>query len=285
MTNGERICVVTGGNAGIGFHIALGLLRSGARVVSIDRDGNPALQAAAASIGLGERLSGYQADLSSQAEVRAVAARIRADCPRVDVLINNAGRHIMARETSVDGLEMNFALNCLAGFQLTSLLLPLLRAAPEARIVNLASEAHRVPGHFKLDDLNTEKAPMAHAYGKSKFGVILWSKALARELRAEGITVNAVCPGLVATGIFENFVPRWVMPLSRLASRLGLMSTPAQGARLPLALALSPEYATTTGRFSGSHSIMRHVPEKRGTDDIPLQQAFIRRLREIAGLA
>lgn len=277
----QKICLVTGGNSGIGREIALGLARSGATVIVIDRVEANDLIAAATAENLQKNLDIYVADMSDQQSIRAVAKTISERYQHIDVLINNAGRHLIERETSVDGLEMNFALNCVGGFLLTELLLESLKAAVAGRIINMASEAHRVPGRFDLDDLNTEHAPMTYAYGKSKFGVILWTKAMADELTGSSVTVNCVCPGLVATKIFANFVPRWLMPVTVAMSKLGLMSSPAQGAKVPLRLALNDAYANSTGRFFGSHVITRHFNEHKGTNNKILQRELLKVMRQI----
>lgn len=276
------IYLVTGANSGIGKEIALALLATGATVIVIDRVEPDMLSEAAETRKLTGNIDGYIADLSNMDSVRNVVNDISSNYETIDALVNNAGRHLMVRETSVDGYEMNFALNCLGSFVLTWLLLDKIKAAPAGRIVNLSSEAHRIPGHFDINDINTENAPMSYAYGKSKFGVILWTKALARQLQDTNVTVNAVCPGLVKTQIFENFVPNWLLPFTVLMTKVGLMSTPEQGAQKPVDLVTSPIYKNTTGEFFGSHFVVKRFSENKGTDNQQLQQQLLNKLISIA---
>lgn len=277
----KKIFVVTGANAGIGKEIALGLLQTGATILAVDRDDATSLKQTALSLQLPGTIDSIVADLSSKFSLQAAAAEIIERYPHIDALVNNAGRHLMARETSADGYEMNFALNCLGSFMLTWLLMEPLKASEAGRVVNLASEAHRVPGFFDINDLNTEHSPMSYAYGKSKFGIILWTRAMARHFQGTSVTVNAVCPGLVKTRIFENWVPAWLLPFTVLMTKTGLMSTPAQGARKPIDLVLSPEYSGVTGKFYGSHCLLKHVPANKGTNDQQLQQLLMDTLLDI----
>ena len=244
-----KTCLVTGGSDGIGYAAALELARMGARVVIAGR--NPAKTAAvAASIieDTGNSSVRYLlADLSSQAEVRRLAAQVTAELPRLDVLINNAGAVFLSRRRSVDGIEMTFALNHLGPFLLTSLLLDLLRGSSPARIVNVSSGAHFSARDFRLEALpRLDGSGGYRAYARSKLCNILFTYELARRLEGSGVTVNALHPGLVRTNIARNngILGRVV---NFLIGAGGVNAT--KGARTMIHLASSPEVDGLTGRY------------------------------------
>ncbi|MCG8668089.1 MAG: SDR family NAD(P)-dependent oxidoreductase [Pseudomonadales bacterium] len=273
--------LVTGANSGIGKEIALALLKTGANIIVIDKVKADELLSESSVRQNKGTIDAYIADLSSTVSIKDVVEQISTKYSHIDALVNNAGRHLMAREESVDGYEMNFALNCLGSFTLTWLLLDKLKAAQAGRIINISSEAHRVPGHFDMNDINTNNAPMSYAYGRSKFGVILWTKALARKLQDTSVTVNTVCPGLVKTQIFENFVPKWLLPFTVLMTKVGLMATPEQGSRKPVELLLSQKHKDSTGKFYGSHAVLKQFSENKGTDNQQLQNELLNKLISI----
>ena len=202
-----KTCLITGGSDGIGYTAARELARMGARVVIVGRNaaktdaaveriiaetGNPAV----------ERLL---ADLSSQREVRRVAAEALERLPRLDALLNNAGAIFLSNRRSVDGIEMTFALNHIGYFMLTNLLMDRLRESAPARVINVSSSAHGSPGRFRLEDLPKPGSNRGYrAYSRSKLCNILFTYELARRLDGTGITVNALHPGLVQTNIARN---------------------------------------------------------------------------------
>jgi retinol dehydrogenase 14 len=244
---GEDV-IVTGATSGIGRETALGLARMGASVAIVARDrrrGEETLEALrSASTGGAPRL--FLADLASLAEVRVLAAELSRALPKLDVLVNNAGAIHMTRKVTVDGFEMTFAVNHLAPFLLTNLLLPRLVASAPARVVTVASEAHRSKA-LDFDDLQSERgyAPF-RVYGRSKLANILFSSELAGRLAGTGVTSNSLHPGVVATSFGKND-PGWM----RLLVTLGrpFLSTPAQGARTTLHVASAPELAEVSGRY------------------------------------
>ena len=269
----NKVCVVTGTCSGIGQQIAYRLLELGHYVIMIDKFHPDDTINEMTKI----KPKGFEfhlADLSDQESIRTLSVRLIEKHPSIDILVNNAGRHIVERETSIDGFEMNFALNCLGTASLTLHLLSSLQRAPSGKIVNIASEAHRFPGRFNFEDINTEKESMLYAYGKSKFGIILFTKALATELDGSSVTVNAVCPGLVSTNIFLNFLPRWLAVLFGSLSHVGLMATAKDGARMPVKLCFDPAYKTDSGKFYGSHTLLKHVPANRKTNNVEDQKRF-----------
>ncbi|NJL57720.1 SDR family NAD(P)-dependent oxidoreductase, partial [bacterium] len=238
-----KTVLVTGATNGIGEAIAEDLARMGANIVVVSRS-------AAKCAATAERLraipgSGdiryYTADLSLQAEVRALVERLNADLPRLDVLVNNAGAWFRERELTSEGIEMNWALNHLGGFLLTEGLTDLLkRTAAEhgaARIINQSSVAH-LEGQMRWDDLMFERhwddAGRGNmwagwgVYAQSKLANVLHAFALARSFAGTGVVANAVHPGVVVTGFAGNngLMYRLAAPVRRLFNR----STPHEGA-------------------------------------------------------
>jgi retinol dehydrogenase-12 len=245
----DACCVVTGGTGGIGLITARRLAEMGARVFIVGRDRNRGLEAQT-SICLATGHDGaefLQADLSDQNDVRLVAEAISNRCDRIDVLVNNVGGMFRRRQLSAQGLEMTFALNHLSHFLLTALLLPKLTAAPRgARVVNVASEAHRRVV-LDFDDLQAEKSYSGWlAYRRSKLANLLFTQELARRLDPRAVTVSALHPGFVATdiGVRYGLVPRFIWRLAKLAA-----ISPEQGAETPVYLASSPEAGRTMGLY------------------------------------
>jgi NAD(P)-dependent dehydrogenase (short-subunit alcohol dehydrogenase family) len=236
-----KVCVVTGATGGIGRATARGLAERGATVLLVARDAarGAALREEIARGAGNERVHLFRADLSSREQVRAVAGEIAAAHPRVDVLVNNAGVYSFRRQESVDGIELTWAVNHLAPFLLTRLLMEPLRAAGGARVIAVSSEAHRfarIPWH----DMAMRRYFGLRAYNVTKLANILFTRELAR--RAEGITAHALHPGVVATEILMGGFP----PL-RLFRRF--LRTHEQGASTPVFLATAPEAAAATGLY------------------------------------
>ena len=242
-----KVCVVTGASSGIGRVTALGLAERGATVVLVCRNedrGAPVLDEIERRGGNGTATL-LTADLSSQRQVRAAAAAFLERFDRLDVLINNAGvAGWGTRLESEDGLETTFAVNHLAPFLLTGLLLDRLKASAPARVITVSSVAHR---NFALqfDDLQGERRYSGFgAYSRSKLANILFTRELLRRLEGTGVTANCLHPGVVATGIFRN-LPRWMRAI--LVSPLVL--SPERGADTLLWLATAPEVAEVSGRY------------------------------------
>src|SRR5579864_7326329 len=249
MTAQNKIVVITGANAGIGFATALGLAKQGATIVLVCRNsdrGNIAMKAFAEVAAATPRL--FIADLSSQASIRELSTSLHEQLPRIDVLINNVGAAFAKREYTVDGIERTFAINHLAPFLLTNLILDLIHQAPEGRIVNLTAG---IPGFLIaadfLENLQGEKTySQFSAYRLSKVGNMLFTYELARRLHGTGITVNCVHPGPVAT----QFTKKAGGTLARMARVLRpVMKSPEAGARTPIYLATAPEVAGITGGY------------------------------------
>jgi NAD(P)-dependent dehydrogenase (short-subunit alcohol dehydrogenase family) len=265
----ERVCVVTGANSGIGKATAKGLARLGAHVVMVcrnperGRDAQAEIQAVAqtAHPSHEDAVDLYVADLAVQDEVYHLGETLRADHDRLDVLINNAGVLLAEREETPDDLETTFAVNHLAPFLLTHLVLPLLKEtagrAGEARVVTISSEAHRGTS-LDFDDLNAEDGyGMIQAYGQSKLANILFTHELARRLRDTGVTANCVHPGVVATNIWSG--SDWLSRVARLFT--WLYKSPDEGAESVLHLAASRELDGVTGQYFKEMERVNPSPE------------------------
>ena len=200
-----KICLVTGGTNGIGKSTAQELARMGAMVIIVGRDAQKTsrvvkeIRAATGNPGVGSML----AELTSEQEVRRLADEFKRKYSRLHVLINNAGGFFMRRQLRGNGIEMTFALNHLAGFLLTNLLLDTIKASAPARIINVSSNAH-TSGKIEFDNLQGEREYGPRAYDNSKLANILFTMELARRLEGTGVTVNALHPGFVATGFAKN---------------------------------------------------------------------------------
>lgn len=249
----NKICLVTGATAGIGEVTALKLAGMGATVVGVGR--NPAKCEATAQrirTEMGNpNVEFLIADLSSQAQIRALAETFRQKYPRLDVLVNNAGAFYFDRQESVDGIEMTFALNHLGYFLLTHLLLDMLKASAPSRIVSVSSSAH-YSAKLDLDDLEMKKNFQGWpAYANSKLLNILFTYELARRLEGTGVTATVLHPGWVATQFAQNNLRGFmalVRPFYRLFQKLTAI-TPEQGADTMIYLASSPEVEGVTGKF------------------------------------
>ncbi|WP_229662463.1 SDR family NAD(P)-dependent oxidoreductase [Agromyces bauzanensis] len=196
-----KTVLVTGGTGGIGKATAEGLARLGARVGIVGRDATRA-EAAAADIRVksgNPAVDVFTADMSSQAEVRRLAAEVLDAYPRLDVLVNNVGGFWAHRHVTADGLEHTFALNHLASFLLTNLLLERLEASAPARVVTVSSGAQSM-GRIDFDDLqDTRSYSGQRAYNQSKLANVMFTYELARRLEGSGVTATVLHPGVTRT--------------------------------------------------------------------------------------
>jgi len=261
LMNG-KICLVTGASSGIGKATALGLARMGATVVMVCRDADKG-QAALAEI---RQKSGNNsidlivADLSSQAAIRSLASEYRSKYQHLHVLINNAGVYYTKRHVTVDGLEAMFAVNYLARFLLTNLLLDIIKSSSPARIINIAG-AYHAKGKINFDDLQGERDFAGQrANHQSKLADVLFTYELARRLECAGVTVNCLHPGMVATSLVDkdNDFPVFFKYLYKLSKPL--MKSPAQGAETSIYLASSPEVEGITGQYFVNKKIAQSSP-------------------------
>jgi len=214
----DRVYVVTGATRGIGRATAISLAKLGSQVVIVGREASRMddVRREAARAG-NSGVECVRADFASLAAVRRAAEEIAGRWPAIHVLVNNAGINAGHRQLSADGFELTFAVNHLAPFLLTSLLLPALTAGAPSRIVNVTSVfAHA--GRLRLDDIMFERRRYAStaAYNQSKLANAMFTMELASRLDGSGVAVNCVAPGLVATDLMREhwwFRPRWLRSL------------------------------------------------------------------------
>jgi NAD(P)-dependent dehydrogenase (short-subunit alcohol dehydrogenase family) len=259
------VCLVTGATSGIGEVTARELARRGMHVVIVGRNRErTATTVARIKQATGVEVEPLIADLSSQAGVRSVAETFLRRHARLDVLVNNAGGFFAARQVSVDGIEMTWALNHMSYFLLTNLLLDTLRASAPARVVNVSSDAHR-SGTMRWDDLQFTRGYNGWAaYAQSKLANILFSNELARHLAGSGVTSNALHPGFVATRFAHNNGPVWG-GLMALMQRIWAIS-PEEGAQTSIYLATAPEGATVSSGYFVRSRKTTPAPQAQDTD-------------------
>jgi NAD(P)-dependent dehydrogenase (short-subunit alcohol dehydrogenase family) len=241
---GKRV-VLTGGTGGIGLAAAQQLAALGAELTIVGRSESRAVEATAK---IGAPVDVLLADLASQAEVRRLAREIVARYPRVDVLINNAGAMFGPRRVSVDGIEMTWAVNHLAPFLLTNLLLERLTGSSPSRVITTASGAHR-RAVIPFDDVSGERSygPLGWGrYGETKLANILFTRELARRLAGTGVTANCFHPGFVGSGFNHN--NGWLMRAAMLVSRV-VARTPEKGAETLVWLADSASVSGVSGKY------------------------------------
>lgn len=244
----DKHIAITGPTAGIGRAATLEFARQGARLTLFCRnpDKAGALQKEVADIS-GVEPAVILMDMADLASVRHAADTFYANSSSLDVLLNNAGVVNMTRRETVDGFEETMAVNHFAPFLLTGLLLPALRAAPEARIVNVSSNAHAFVRSVGFEDMHAQQNYRTfREYGRSKLANILFTRSLARRLEGTGITVNCLHPGAVSTslgtqnGALGKFLPLLLKPFFR---------TPERGAETSVYLCTSDEVAGISGEY------------------------------------
>jgi len=243
-----RTVLVTGGTSGIGKETAVGLAALGAHVAITGRNRERTEEAAREiRAAAGGRVDAFAADMSAQSDVRRLADEVLQRLPRIDVLVNNVGGYWNTRHVSADGLERTFALNHLAPFLLTNLLLDRLAHSAPARVVTVASHAHE-HGRIDFDDLQGGRSYSgARAYSQSKLANVLFTYELARRLSAASVTAHAVHPGLVSTAFGAEDpgrVQRMLVPFMR-----PLMKSPARGAATSIHVASQPGLERVTGCY------------------------------------
>jgi NAD(P)-dependent dehydrogenase (short-subunit alcohol dehydrogenase family) len=244
-----KVALITGGTGGIGKATAIGLATMGARVAITGRDLARAEQAASdvRTASANQAVDAFAADMSSQAEVRRLAVAVLDAYPRLDVLVNNVGGFWAHRHATADGLERTFALNHLASFLLTNLLLDRLKASAPARVVTVSSGAQSM-GRIDFNDLQGARNYSGQrAYNQSKLANIMFTNELAHRLEGTGVTANSVHPGVVRTNFGAEDQAWFFTVISRVARPL--LKTPAKGARTSIYLASSPEVDGISGRF------------------------------------
>jgi retinol dehydrogenase 14 len=252
-----KTVLITGGTGGIGRAAAIRLASMGARVGITGRDRGRAQRAAAeiASESDNATVDVFVADMSSQAEVRRLAQEVLTAYPRLDVLLNNVGGFWSHRHVTADGLEHTFALNHLAPFLLTSLLLDRLKASAPARVVTVSSGAQSM-GKIDFDDLMGERRYSGQtAYNQSKLANVMFTYELARRLSGTGVTATALHPGMTNTAFSAEDPSRAFAPLVKVIRPF--MRKPEQGADTPVYLASAPQAEGLSGQYFANREAKR----------------------------
>lgn len=259
-----KVCLITGATSGIGLVTAQAIAQQGAQVVLVGRDATRG----ANSVAQIKQATGNDAvdlllaDLSSQADIAALARTFQHRYTRLDVLINNAGAIFTERQVSVDGYEMTFALNHLGYFLLTHLLLDLIKASAPSRIVNVASNAHW-RGRIRFDDLQGQRQFGGwRAYCQSKLANLMFTYELASRLQDTHVTANALHPGFVATRFGHNNAG--LKALFIRATQVLAISA-EKGAETLIYLATSPEVEGVSGKYFVNKREVRSSPQSYDT--------------------
>lgn len=248
MTDQKRI-LITGGTSGIGKETVRKLAEAGMAIIFTARgvDKGEAVKEEIIKETGNSNVDYLICDLASFSSIRECAEEFKKHYRRLDVLINNAGVFPQERLESKDGIELNFAVNFLAPFLLTNLLLPLLKQSAPSRIINVSSSMH-AEGKINFADLESKNVFNKYkAYANSKLALMLFTKKLAKELEGSGVTVNAMHPGAVGTEMTMQNV-RKMNPLAAFVYKRTLL-TPARGAKTSLYLATSPDAADVSGGY------------------------------------
>lgn len=248
-----KVCLVTGATSGIGAATAQALAARGATVVLVGRNRDKCTATAdqirrSAPAGSVDTLV---ADLSLQSQVHRASDEFHQRYSRLDVLVNNAAAIHMRRSETAEGLESTFALNHLAYFLLTNLVLDRLRSSAEARVINVASSGHFLADGINFDDLQGRTSYRGFkAYHQSKLAAVLFTYELSRRESGAGVTVNAVDPGMVSTNIGTNNGWMWKVSKPIFDTIRGVKYiSPEEGARTLVYLACSPDVAGVTGKY------------------------------------
>jgi NAD(P)-dependent dehydrogenase (short-subunit alcohol dehydrogenase family) len=257
----DKVVLVTGATGGLGLETAKTMAGLGATIIMVGRNETRGVAARreVAKAATGAEPVQITADLLVQEAIRSLADEVHARFRRLDVLVNNAGAIFARRELTVDGIEKTFALNHLAPFLLTNLLLDLVRAAPAGRIVTVAS--HSYSSTLDFGDLQSERGhrPLAAQF-RSKLENILFTYELARRLGGSNVTANCLSPGPTVTH-FGDDLPGMPGFFFRIVKRIPfLLQSVEKGAETQIQLASAPELAGVSGRFFYRGREMRTKP-------------------------
>jgi NAD(P)-dependent dehydrogenase (short-subunit alcohol dehydrogenase family) len=256
MSN-QKIALITGCNTGIGKITAIELAKEGYEIAMLVRDSEKSraareeIKAASGS----DRVQLFYVDLASLASIRQAAEQVKQQFSKIDLLINNAGILKKKKVPSTDGFELSIAVNYLAPFYLTQLLLPLVKKAESARIINLSSEMYK-RGKVLIDQqFESEPFDGIQAYADAKLLLVYFTKSLAKRLADHSITINALHPGVVNTDVFREY-PKWLSGLVGL-----FITSPQKGAQPTLYLATSEEVKDITGAYFNKQQRAETIPK------------------------
>jgi NAD(P)-dependent dehydrogenase (short-subunit alcohol dehydrogenase family) len=268
-----KTVLITGADGDIGRHTVQGIALKGAHIIMACLDAKqaePVRDEIVRETGNTD-IEIMQLDLASQADIRRFVEEFNTKHSNLDVLINNAGVFSLKRFETEDGLEKTIGVNYFGHYLLTNLLLPVIKKAGTARIINVSSNSYK-QAKFDPDNLQTRgnyKTGM-EAYSLSKLAIILYTQELAKQLQGTGITVNALHPGHVATGIWNMWEqPKWYQKFLLSILRLFLIS-PEKGARTSIYVACSDGVEGVTGRYFSKLKPVQ-VKSKYNTPEIQKQ--------------
>ena len=276
----NKVCLITGATSGMGLATAVHLAEMGASLALVCRNkskGDAVLKRIIDTT-KNDKIKLFIADLSSQKEIKTLAVQLKENYPVIDVLINNAGAIFKERTTTVDGLERSFALNHIAYFSLTGLLLDNLKAASEARIVNVASQASMM-GTINFDDLQYEKSfKPFKVYAQSKLANIMFTYFLAEKIKNTNITVNCLHPGVVRTGFGKEVSGIWGFVFKQMAK---LLRSAEKGAETIIWLASAKEIKYVSGKYFKDK---KEIKSPKISYNKELQQKLWAKSEEISGI-
>jgi NAD(P)-dependent dehydrogenase (short-subunit alcohol dehydrogenase family) len=279
-----KTVLITGADGDIGRETTRGIAKKGASIIMACIDLNlaePVCEAIKKESG-NAHISLMQIDLSSLASIREFARQFSLKHQRLDVLINNAGVYCHTLQHTRDGFEKTIGINLLGHFLLIQLLLPVIKQSPQARIINLSSNAH-YQSKFDVSDLNWQKRKYSGfpAYADSKLAIVLATRELAETLKDTGVTVNAVHPGHTATQIWNIWPGKWYQALlDKIISRF--MITPEEGAQASIFLASSDEVNGVTGKYFSQKQLKEPSPKCK---DAQLQKDLWQQCTKLTGLS
>jgi NAD(P)-dependent dehydrogenase (short-subunit alcohol dehydrogenase family) len=248
----DKTILITGATSGIGYETALGLAAAGAHLVLTTRDlikGNTIRKTIIDKTG-NSKIDLIECNLDDLSSVRKAAGEYKQRFNKLHILINNAGIWETKRKESKNGIELTFAVNHLAPFLLTNLLLDHIKASAPARIINLASAAHKM-GSIHFDDIEGKKSCSSmKSYGQSKLCSILFTKKLSEMLKGNNVTVNCLHPGVVATHLFDK-MPAWLLIPFK-----WIFISPVKGAETSIYLATSDEVNNISGQYFAKKKVI-----------------------------
>jgi NAD(P)-dependent dehydrogenase (short-subunit alcohol dehydrogenase family) len=279
----EKTVLITGADGDIGRNTTIGIAEKGAQIIMacIDLDqAKPVLEEIVNKTN-NNNIELMQLDLSSQSNIHKFAENFTEKYNCLDVLINNAGVFSLKRFETEDGLEKTIGINYFGHYLLTSLLLPIIQKSKQGRIINISSDSYK-QAKFDLDDLQSKiKYKGMGAYPSSKLALILFTQELAKRLKDSNITVNAVHPGHVSTGIWNMWEnPKWYQSLTIKVLNMFFIS-PDEGAQTSIHLATSDEVQNITGKYFSKKKPV-NVKSKYNTMDI--QRKLWALSKELTGL-
>jgi len=277
MTMEGKVVLITGANSGIGYETTKGLAALGAHIVMVCRDAgrcDEAKDTIEAAVP-GASLETMMCDLSSQADIRRFASEVKASHDRLDVLFNNAGGIPNERKETVDGIEWQLAVNHLAPFLMTHLLMDVLMANTPSHVVTTSSGTHP-QGKVDMDDLQAERRyrPMKR-YSSTKLMNVLFTRSLAKRLEGTGVRANCLSPGFVDTGLSRNYGPvmRWIV--KRIAK------PQKEGGKTPIWVISSPDLESVSGAYFRN---MERKEVSKKAQDAELAEALWRESERLVDL-